>query len=86
MDEIEKYSYFYKEKKILIETGKKHDNTGEMIYYAKSGFGNIVALAECKDAALEKCVKKIKFSMSLSEKNIILMKQEQAVALAKRYF
>ena len=43
-------------------------------------------MAECKEKALENCVKKIKFVVSLLEKDVKLISQQQAITLAKKYF
>lgn len=86
MKKNEEYLFFYKENKIVIKTGKKIDIGGEIIYYAYTDFKHLLALAECREKALENCVKRIKFAIQLSEKNIILMRQDQATILAKKYF
>lgn len=86
MKKNEEYLFFYKENKIVIKTGKKIDIGGEIIYYAYTDFKHLLALAECREKALENCVKRIKFAIQLSEKNIILMRQDQATTLAKKYF
>lgn len=86
MKDKEEFCFRYKNNNIVIRTGKKNDVTGEVIYYARTNFKNILALAECKEKALENCVNRIKFSFLLSEKKISLISQKQAILLAKKYF
>lgn len=86
INEIEEYSFSYKDKKYDIKTGKQKDVSGDMLYYAKSNFKNILSLAESKETALENCIKKIKFTVSLIDKKINLIDEKEAVILAKKYF
>lgn len=86
MKDKEEFNFYFKNENIVIKTGKKNDVTGNVIYYAKTNFRNILALAECKEKALEICVNRIKFSFLLSEKEISLITQKQAILLAKKYF
>ena len=86
MNENEEYIFFYRDRNIIINTGKKTNITGEIIYYAQADFNNVFAVAECKEKALENCVKKIKFVVSLLEKDVKLISQPQAITLAKKYF
>lgn len=86
MNAVEEYNYFYKDRKIIIKAGKESDLSGDALYYAKANFKGILALAECKEKALENCIKKIKFSISLLEKKIGLIEQNKAIVLAKKCF
>jgi len=83
---FEEYCYLYNGKSIAIKVGKCDNALGETVYYAKSKYKRIYSIAECPDKALEKCVRKIKFSISLSQKQISLLKQDKATALAKSFF
>ena len=65
MNENDEYIFYYKNRNFLIKTGKRTEDTGDTVYYARTEFKNILALAECKEKALENCVKKIKFKISL---------------------
>jgi len=86
MKKNEKYFFAYKGKNIIIKTGKKNSIEGETIYYAKTNYNDICALGECKEKALENCIKKIKFNISLLERDITLISQNKAIMLAKKYF
>lgn len=86
MDGVKKYNYLHNDNKIIIKVGKKSNDLGENIYYARANYKNIIAFAECEESALENCVKKIKFSTALLERKIELLKEEVAVGLAKTFF
>jgi hypothetical protein len=86
MDGVKKYNYIHEGKKIIIKVGKKSNNLGETIYFARTNYENIISLAECEESALENCVKKIKFSTALLERKIKLLKEEVAVGFAKAFF
>lgn len=53
---FERYSFFYKDKNIIIEIGKFKE-CDQIVYVAKSNFKSIVAVAECGETALRNCVK-----------------------------
>lgn len=86
MNKNEEYFFAYKGRDIIIKIGKKNNIEGVAVFYAKTNFNNIFALAECQEKALENCIKKIKFYISLLEKNINLISQDKAIMLAKKYF
>ena len=87
MKDNEEYLFFLEGRPIMIRIGKSVDVDGQIVYWAESNFRRAYyTLAENLEAALEKCVKKIKLAMKQQNKEVKLMKDDQAAALAEKYF
>lgn len=86
MKDNEEYVFNYEGNRIIIKTGKAIDVDGGIVYCAYTRFKKLNALAECKEKALENCVKRIKFAVMLSKRKVKLINRNQATILAKKYF
>lgn len=87
MKENDEYLFFLEGNPVMIGVGKIVDVDGQTIYWAHSNFKPVYNIqAENLEVALEKCVKEIKLAMKQKKKEVKLMKQDRAAALAKKYF
>lgn len=87
MKGTEEYLFFLEGNPIRIGVGKIVDVDGQTIYWAQSDFKPVFYIqAENLEVALENCVKEIKLAMKQKKKEVKLIKQDRAAALAKKYF